>query len=585
MKLMKSLTSVGLSALMAMSLGISAFAADTTPYTITITPGDAAEHTYEAYQVFTGDLSGNVLSNIEWGAGVNGTSLLAALKNKFDLFDADDCDTAAEVAEILAKNQDISEDFADVVAQHLNTKADDVTVTNTAGVLEVTGAGYYFVKDADGSLANDTAAYTDFILKVVKDITVTAKADVPSLDKKIVEGSERVDSNTASIGDTVNFEITSTVPKMEGYEKYYFVIEDTLSKGFTYNYDLNVKVNGSDADFNTYINVNDDLTTSLVIVLKDFIDYADLAGKPIVVTYSATLDEDADLSQTGNVNEADLTFSNNPNVDYSGSGTVPGVPTDPSNPVNPDVPTDDNGTPDNPSDDPTYPVDPDYPGSSDPMGETPKVNTKTYAATIEITKVDGADNTQILTGAQFQISGTALNVVLINEEIFKLDDAGTYFMLKDGTYTEVAPDDATKDAYASTTDKYAKVTVVNKATDKTAINTTGYVDSNGVISFAGLGEGTYTITELVAPEGYNLLTNPIEITISAEPSLSGCEWDSDWGTVNGSVIEGKVANNAGATLPETGGVGTVMFYSFGALLTLGAALLLISKKRMEVTEK
>lgn len=585
MKLMKSLTSVGLSALMAMSLGISAFAADTTPYTITITPGDSAEHTYEAYQIFSGDLSGNVLSNVQWGAGVDGAALLVDLKADLDAFDSADCDTAAEVAEILAANPSISEKFADVVAKNLATKADDVAVTDgTAGVLNVTGAGYYFVKDQDGSLS-DQAAYTDFILKVVKDITVTAKADVPSLDKKIVEGSERVDSNTASIGDTVNFEITSTVPKMEGYEKYYFVIEDTLSKGFTYNYDLNVKVNGSDADFNTYINVNDDLTTSLVIVLKDFIDYADLAGKPIVVTYSATLDEDADLSQTGNVNEADLTFSNNPNVDYSGSGTVPGVPTDPSNPVDPDTPTDDNGTPGDPSDDPTYPVDPDYPGSSDPMGETPKVNTKTYAATIEITKVDGADNTQILTGAQFQISGTALNVVLINKEIFKLDAAGTYFMLKDGTYTEVAPDAATEDAYASTTDKYAKVTVVNKATDKTEINTTGYVDSNGVISFAGLGEGTYTITELVAPEGYNLLTNPIEITISADPSLSGCEWDSDWGTVNGSVIEGKVANNAGATLPETGGVGTVMFYSFGALLTLGAALLLISKKRMEVTEK
>ena len=68
--------------MLAVVLTLPAFA-DTT-HTITI-DNDQDGHIYEAYQVFAGDLSGDdasgyVLSNVEWGTGVNGAALLAALR-------------------------------------------------------------------------------------------------------------------------------------------------------------------------------------------------------------------------------------------------------------------------------------------------------------------------------------------------------------------------------------------------------------------------------------------------------------------------------------------------------------------------
>ena len=84
MKHMKKILAVVLAATMVMAMGVTAFA-DTTKTTYTITMDTTTGHTYGAYQVFTGDLSVDdegvkTLSNIVWGNGVNGTSLLAALK-------------------------------------------------------------------------------------------------------------------------------------------------------------------------------------------------------------------------------------------------------------------------------------------------------------------------------------------------------------------------------------------------------------------------------------------------------------------------------------------------------------------------
>lgn len=92
-------------------------------------------------------------------------------------------------------------------------------------------------------------------------------------------------------------------------------------------------------------------------------------------------------------------------------------------------------------------------------------------------------------------------------------------MLKTGTYTETAPIDETASSYDSTTTKYKKVTAVTKDTVNTKVNATGYVDEKGVLTFEGLGEGTYTIKEIVAPNGYNLLKAPIKVETRQMPHL------------------------------------------------------------------
>ena len=86
----------------------------------------------------------------------------------------------------------------------------------------------------------------------------------------------------------------------------------------------------------------------------------------------------------------------------------------------------------------------------------------------------------------------------------------------------------------------------------------------------GLDAGTYYLEETKAPDGYNKLTDPVTVTITEDGKVNG--------TADGTVY---VSNNAGATLPSTGGMGTTLFYVIGGGLMVAAVVLLVTKKRME----
>lgn len=141
------------------------------------------------------------------------------------------------------------------------------------------------------------------------------------------------------------------------------------------------------------------------------------------------------------------------------------------------------------------------------------------------------------------------------EEATKLKDAK--FVLKNA-------DDATAKYY-----KYdavaKKVEWVDDKADVTEVTT----DANGAASFAGLKNGAYYLEETASPDGYNMLTGTVKVTINGE--------DTD---VNTLIATAKVANNTGLTLPETGGMGTTIFYVLGSLLTIGAVVIFITTKRM-----
>ena len=103
MKTKRKWLAVLLTVIMTLMLAAPAFAAGET-YTITINNGKTG-HTYEAYQVFDGDLAGDVLSNIQWGTGVDGDALLTALKGDSTIGSHfTSCETAADVAKVLSDN-------------------------------------------------------------------------------------------------------------------------------------------------------------------------------------------------------------------------------------------------------------------------------------------------------------------------------------------------------------------------------------------------------------------------------------------------------------------------------------------------
>ena len=109
--------------------------------------------------------------------------------------------------------------------------------------------------------------------------------------------------------------------------------------------------------------------------------------------------------------------------------------------------------------------------------------------------------------------------------------------------------------------------VVTWTTDKEAA-TVVTTDDQGVAEFEGLQNGTYYLEEIKAPDGYNLLTQTVEVVIDGS--------ENNDASVS---MEAVVKNNSGTTLPSTGGMGTTVFYVVGSLMMVGAAVLLVTRKR------
>ena len=101
-------------------------------------------------------------------------------------------------------------------------------------------------------------------------------------------------------------------------------------------------------------------------------------------------------------------------------------------------------------------------------------------------------------------------------------------------------------------------------------------DATGKFTIKGLDGDTYYLKETQAPAGYNVLKSAVTVTINSTDGTVTYTYDGQNAT--GEV---KVLNNTGAELPSTGGIGTTIFYVLGGVLVVGAAVLLVTKKRME----
>lgn len=180
--------------------------------------------------------------------------------------------------------------------------------------------------------------------------------------------------------------------------------------------------------------------------------------------------------------------------------------------------------------------------------------TETYVWKMNIVKYTmkkAADSDQatekMLAGATFQLSRDAAGTEVI--KLVKVDD--TTYRLALPTETDTAVD-----------------TITTGETGELVIN--------------GLADGTYYLTETKAPRGYNLLREPVKVTIGhkdASGKLTETSFVADQTETDTSGVV-KVENNAGAELPSTGGIGTTVFYVLGSAMALGAVILLVTKKRM-----
>ena len=105
------------------------------------------------------------------------------------------------------------------------------------------------------------------------------------------------------------------------------------------------------------------------------------------------------------------------------------------------------------------------------------------------------------------------------------------------------------------------------------------VVKDGKVRVVGFDNGTYYLKETVVPGGYTGLSARKEFII-ADASLDAV-FNADIYSTGSGV---HVVNRKGNMLPETGGMGTVLFVTFGMLTVLGTGVLLVTKKRMAMIE-
>lgn len=308
MKTLKKAMSVLVSLLMIFTFALPAFA-DSATYTIT---APTTTHQYEIYQIFTGDLSGDILSNVKWGKNGTGTEGQAVASTIID--------------KLTAVNSKSDREILNVVEPCANLNSTPVATISNGQTYSAT-AGYYLIKDKDGSVSG-TDTYTTYIVKVVNDVTISPKGNVPSFEKKVKDTNDTTgatsdwqDSADYDIGDKVPFKLEGTVASnYADYKTYYFAFHDQAEPGLTFNSDVKVFVDGKEITSGYDVETSPADKDTFDVVFDNLKDIADVkANSKITVEYTATLNDKAVLGNQGNVNTAHLEFSNNPNEEQNGS--------------------------------------------------------------------------------------------------------------------------------------------------------------------------------------------------------------------------------------------------------------------------
>lgn len=527
MKRIKKLAALMAAAMMALAMSITAFAqtvelnpADTDNATITINNAAKGE-TYSIYKLFDATVGegGKIAYQAE--------SIPTELE---DFFELDKSNNVIPKKSILGDAQDGVQgtEMTPELRAALEAWAATATATNSAvsdgSALEFTGLpyGYYVMTTthkSDAEKPEDAKAA----------ITVTSTQPNASIfDKNVNEPSvtKTVEKESYSIGDTVKYTATFDTTNYMGEgadakQVINYLISDTLPEFLTNVNVTSITIGGKPYTVDDKAPQFDTKKQIMIPWANKEADgsYTSLyaQGAQIVMTYEAV------LTSTTNINAADInTVSIRPYVD--------------------------NG--------------PDTPEGGDPWDEKWEDTAKiaTYAAAIK--KVDEKGNA--LAGATFTIKGLVVEAVTGETGVYKV--------------VSYDPESSTESAELST-------------------------DSDGKLYIVGLAKDVkLTVTEFKAPDGYNKLTKTVELTPQVlEESIyetSGeRHYDKDGNLVSESVTEGttvtvtknlsdldadalKIVNNQGSLLPSTGGIGTTIFYIVGAVLVIGAGVILVAKKRM-----
>lgn len=305
-----------------LAMAVPAFADGANQYTISVPAG--SNHTYQVYQIFTGDYSKegttNKLSNVKWGQNSKNREG-ASVGNKVseDVLNQ----LAAVVNDSDAKKLEVIEKYADLDSKEFAT----VTHSNSAKV----APGYYLFKDTTATAENEV-----YITEVVGNVLIKAKnSNVPGFEKKLKDTNDTEGTTTDwqdvadhDIGDEIPFKLQGTVAAdYAEYSKYYFAFHDKEEQGLTFNKN-SVKVYLDNNEITTGFEVKtsnfaqgEDCTFE--VIFNDLKQISEVhAGSVIRVEYTSTLNQNAVIGSNGNLNKAQLEYSNNPRSETDTDRTV-----------------------------------------------------------------------------------------------------------------------------------------------------------------------------------------------------------------------------------------------------------------------
>lgn len=451
-----------------------------------------------------------------------------------------------------------------VVVADENAKAGKVTTTvDGVNITGLTPGNYYFKEiSAPAGYIADTKTEHKFELndagKVIVDNTEKESIDVvnekPDFEKTVAERGATTSANNHDadygIGDKVPYTLTVKVPSTIANLKTFYVT-DTINTGYTDNPQLaydesSFKVSCDEVDLEagkdytlvfTKAENKENVYTGFKIDFKNGTSKlgATYADKAITISYTAKLLEGAVTTKAGNINKAELVYSNKTNID----STVEELESDKN---------------------------------------TIHDESVVYTFKTSIYKT-GAGNAGALTGVKF--------------DLYKVLEEGTdYTKTADGKLPDTITFRGT--TYSSSNVVSGSSLGLADVEYLIKVNKADVTTENGNASVSGLPKGTYYWVETKALDGYNLLTEPVKADLQVTYNAT---WITKSEYENGKLVKHEYSNNQteyptatvdkvinivnrkGFTLPVTGGFGTLLFSGIGVLLVLAGVCVLFSMKK------
>lgn len=458
-------------------------------------------------------------------------------------------------------------------AVNVNADYNLIASTDTGSISQNVQQGYYLIVQ---SVASDKNAYSMILVSTADSteggLTVSLKRNVPTLEKKVKDindsnvddaatNGDWQDSADYDLGDTVPFQLTGTMPQnIAAYSTYKYVFHDSLSKGLTLDED-SIKV---------YVK-NGDTETELAKAAEGVSGYTVTAADdstPAVDVNDPKLSADKKTEFNGATNFS-VSFADLKTARAAGDGTIT-LDKDSKIIVRYTAKVNNNaviGSKGNPNEaNLEFSNNPNYSGETQPTGTTPNDRVIVFTYEVDINKIDDSAAQKPLSGAKFKLEK-------------KVPDLYTEGVQKGQQKTD-----------ASGNKLYKWEQIGGEIAAKEV------KDGNAVKSYTApflrVDDGTYRLTETVAPTGYTPIA-PKEFTITAnhdkdsvDPKLTSFKLTGlttsaiEQNTNPSGIASADIVNTKGTGLPSTGGMGTVLLYVAGiAVFVLAGATLVMALRR------